>query len=132
MSLQELITDVRAGWSSYRSLKIVSKYQDEFKLVVEEFPRELERFLPTNLPYEVQGSTGQGNITAAPWIATFDPTVTRTATQGFYLVYLFSVDLQRLYLSIAFGTTQFESYFPQVRERHAKLVAAAEHLRALS
>lgn len=131
MGLRDLIASVRENWAGYRALKIVSKAQAEYTRVVIEFPSQLQSLIPQDSVYELQGSTGQGNITAAPWIAAFNPTITRSATQGFYLVYLFSVDMRRLYLSIAFGTTQFESYFPHVRERHAKLVAASAHLNTL-
>ena len=131
MALRQLIAEVREGWPSYRNLKIVSKHQAEYKRVVDGFRDELKPLLPPSSSYKIQGSTGQGNITSAPWVATFDLSITKTATQGFYLVYLFSVDLRRLYLSLAFGTTQFEEYFPSIPERHTKLVAAADQLRTL-
>jgi MrcB-like, N-terminal domain len=131
MPLRNLIADIREGWPEYRRRKVVSKDQLEYKLIVEDFPREIKQLLPTDSPYELQGSTGLGNITAAPWIATFDPSVTRSATQGFYLVYLFSVNLRKVYLSIAFGITQFETYFKNPRERQAKLLGAAKHLSTL-
>jgi len=78
--------------------------------------------------HQIEGSTGRGNITSAPWVATFDRTVTTTATQGFYLVYLYSVDLRSLYLSLAFGTTQFDEYFSSNKEKHAKLGSSATYL----
>jgi hypothetical protein len=131
MALRKIIADVREGWPSYRSLKIVSKHQAEYIRVVNDFPNELKPLLPPSSSYKIQGSTGQGNITSAPWIATFDLSITKTATQGFYLVYLFSIKLQKLYLSLAFGTTQFEDYFPSIPERHAKLMSAADQLRTL-
>jgi hypothetical protein len=131
MALRKIIADVREGWPSYRSLKIVSKHQAEYIRVVNDFPNELKPLLPPSSSYKIQGSTGQGNITSAPWIATFDLSITKTATQGFYLVHLFSIKLQKLYLSLAFGTTQFEDYFPSIPERHAKLMSAADQLRTL-
>jgi len=131
MELRNLITNVRNGWANYRTLKTISKAQSVYQWIEVEFPNALRPLLPANSAYRVKGSTGQGNITAAPWIAVFDPTITQSATQGFYLVYLFSEDMKRLYLSIAFGTTQFESYFPRVKERHAKLAAASENLGGL-
>jgi hypothetical protein len=99
MALRKIIADVREGWPSYRSLKIVSKHQAEYIRVVNDFPNELKPLLPPSSSYKIQGSTGQGNITSAPWIATFDLSITKTATQGFYLVHLFSIKLQKLYLS---------------------------------
>jgi len=131
MALRKLIADIRQGWVEYRAHKVTSGNHPEYKLVVRDFPHELKELLPATATYALEGSTGRGNITAAPWIATFDPTITRSATQGFYLVYLFSVDLSRMYLSIAFGITQFETYFKNPHERQAKLVDAAKHLSSL-
>ena len=70
-------------------------------------------------------------ITASPWIATYDRRITDTATEGFYVAYLFSIDFKRLYLSLAFGTTQFAEYFKNIGERHEKLASAAAQFRTL-
>ncbi|PPQ14916.1 hypothetical protein CV770_34395 [Bradyrhizobium sp. AC87j1] len=128
MSLNEIINEVRAGWPAYRETGKVSKTHVEYTRVVRNFPQELERHADLGRSYLIEGSTGKGYITAAPWVATFDRSVTTSATQGFYLVYLFSIDLRRLYLSLAFGTTQFAAYFGNVQERHLALRAAAIHL----
>jgi MrcB-like, N-terminal domain len=128
MTIGGLISEVRNNWPAYRQLKKVSKDQLEYKLVVVQFPSELRSLLVKGPDYDLQGSTGRGIITAAPWIATLDKSITKTATQGFYVVYLYSIDLKRLYLSLAFGTTQFKEYFPRTLERHAKLLSAAAHL----
>lgn len=53
----------------------------------------------------VKGSAGQGVWAAVPWVAFFDPLETTSATQGLYVVYLFSADMKRLYLSLNQGTT---------------------------
>jgi len=37
----------------------------------------------------VEGSAGQGNSAAVPWISVFDPAITTSATRGYYVVYLF-------------------------------------------
>jgi 5-methylcytosine-specific restriction enzyme A len=37
----------------------------------------------------VEGSPGQGNWAAVPWISIFDPAITTSATRGYYVVYLF-------------------------------------------
>jgi MrcB-like, N-terminal domain len=99
--LNKVISDVRIGWPAYRAGGVVSREHGEYKLVVTDFKLALEPHLPKSSAYRIEGSTGKGNITSAPWIATFDRSVTTTATQGFYLVYLYSVDLKLLYLSLA-------------------------------
>ncbi|MBY5418886.1 MrcB family domain-containing protein [Rhizobium leguminosarum] len=129
MTIRETILNVRANWEGYREKITTAKDHEVYRLVVEVFPRELERQLPAGATFTYKGSTGVGNITKAPWVATFDPAITTQATQGFYVVYLFSVDLQRLYISLAFGTTQF-SYFG-LSDRHRKLRESARHLQGL-
>ena len=53
----------------------------------------------------IQGSAGQGNWASVPWVAFFDKTETTTAQEGIYVVYLFSEDMQRLYLTFNQGVT---------------------------
>jgi len=40
-----------------------------------------------------------------PWIAILDPEVTESTQNGYYVVYLFSVDMKRVYLSLNQGIT---------------------------
>lgn len=54
----------------------------------------------------LKGSPGQMNTWAdVPWIAILDPEVTESTQNGFYVVYLFSVDMKRVYLSLNQGIT---------------------------
>lgn len=61
----------------------------------------------------VTGSPGQGNWAEIPWIAVFDPVVTESATRRHYhyIVYLFSSDMRRVYLSLNQGTTIVRNEF---------------------
>lgn len=54
----------------------------------------------------VRGSAGQGIWAEVPWISVFDPLVTRTATQGYYVVYLFHARERIVHLSLNQGTTE--------------------------
>lgn len=85
-------------------------------------PDELRRALePLDGPFLVKGSPGRGSRWAAvPWLAVFDPSVTTSATRGYYLVYLFPADRQRVHLSLAQGTVA------ALREHGAR---ALDHLR---
>ena len=53
----------------------------------------------------IQGSPGQGNWAAVPWIGIFDPTITSSATAGYYVVYLFNAIEPVVHLSLNQGTT---------------------------
>lgn len=56
--------------------------------------------------YVVTGSVGQGNWAAVPWLAIMNKDITTSTQRGYYIVYLFSEDMERLYLSLAQGVTE--------------------------
>ncbi|MCC2326834.1 MrcB family domain-containing protein [Bacillus wiedmannii] len=56
--------------------------------------------------YVVTGSVGQGNWAAVPWLAIMNKDITKSTQSGYYIVYLFSEDMERLYLTIAQGVTK--------------------------
>ncbi|MFD3447120.1 MrcB family domain-containing protein [Microbacteriaceae bacterium 4G12] len=56
--------------------------------------------------YIVTGSVGQGNWAAVPWLAIMDKDITTSTQRGYYIVYLFSEDMKRLYLTVAQGVTE--------------------------
>ncbi|MGE2624347.1 MrcB family domain-containing protein, partial [Escherichia coli] len=49
--------------------------------------------------YIVTGSVGQGNWASIPWIAIMNKDITKSTQRGYYIVYLFSEDMKRLYLT---------------------------------
>ncbi|PFE11926.1 MrcB family domain-containing protein [Bacillus cereus] len=56
--------------------------------------------------YVVTGSVGQGNWAAVPWLAIMNKEITTSTQRGYYIVYLFSEDMERLYLTLAQGVTE--------------------------
>lgn len=75
----------------------------------------------------VKGAPGEGNWADVPWIGLFNPEITSTATQGIYVVYLFSADLQHVCLSLGQGVTEIKSEFGRHRER--EMLRRAELIR---
>jgi hypothetical protein len=55
--------------------------------------------------FQLNSSTKSGLWAHVPWVRFFDPKFSKNAQDGFYLVYLFSLDGERLYLSLNQGTT---------------------------
>ncbi len=116
--LGALFSEVVESWPSYRDnrasgkpAKVDSNHR-AYQLVLKDIPHALTELLGDAAPrFKVEGSTGAGNVTAAPWVASFDLRVTDSATHGLYPVYLFSIDLQHLYLSAAIGVTAFQQLF---------------------
>ena len=135
MAIGELIEQIAAGWPAYHEKVRVDKSDPVYELVTNQFPRELQLYATAYDTLTVQGSTGAGNITAAPWIALFDRRLTKSATTGYYIVYLFSTDMSTVTLCLAFGTTQFEEQFggpsaafPRMRFAAARLQEMFNHL----
>lgn len=46
-----------------------------------------------------------------PWIAVFDKSITQSATEGYYIVYLFRADMSGVYLSLNQGWTYFKNRY---------------------
>jgi 5-methylcytosine-specific restriction enzyme A len=74
----------------------------------------------------VEGGPGQGNWAGVPWVAVFDPTITSSATRGFYVVYLFHAKKPIVYLSLNQGATavrkEFKSRGLKVLQQRADLM----------
>ncbi|MBS4015626.1 MAG: DUF3578 domain-containing protein [Candidatus Latescibacteria bacterium] len=51
----------------------------------------------------VKGSPGKGSWASVPWIAIFNKHETESAKEGIFIFYLFSEDMQKLYLAMTFG-----------------------------
>lgn len=62
-------------------------------------------------PFITKGSSGNGNKAEIPWFAIFNSNITKTATRGYYIVYLFSSDMECFYLSLNQGWTFYESTY---------------------
>lgn len=70
-------------------------------------------FLPFDL--SVKASVGAGNWAAVPWLGFFDPLITKSATQGFYVVYLINAQTAEIILSLNQGTTAVFQEFGDTR-----------------
>lgn len=126
-------------------------YREAFKRVLNEYSQEktqplknnplanfvrndLVEIINTEIPldekkYLVTGSVGQGNWAAIPWVSCFDRSVTTSATNGYYIVYLFKEDMSGFYLSLNQGYTFFKEKYGK-REGHQKLQHTAKLIRA--
>jgi MoxR-like ATPase len=71
-----------------------------------EVPNEIRSLPFIHSNYTVQGSVGQGNWAVVPWVAIMNNQITTSTQRGYYIVYLFSEDMKRLYLTFAQGVTE--------------------------
>ena len=128
MFRQEIISLV-SDWSGYRARKTTDGSHPIHKLIHDEIPQSLLEWTPSPEVYKFQGSDGQGNILAAPWVAVFNRNITESATKGYYLVYLLSEDLKRLVLEVGFGATQFEKRFGRGKKFYESVDSAVANMR---
>ncbi|CZQ80359.1 MrcB family domain-containing protein [Trichococcus collinsii] len=73
-------------------------------IIKNEIPEAIRNKL---LNYVVKGSIGNGRFASIPWIAIMDREITSSTTEGFYIVFLFSSDGKRVYLTLNQGITYF-------------------------
>ncbi|MCD4712176.1 MAG: DUF3578 domain-containing protein [Clostridiales bacterium] len=76
------------------------------RIVTKESVSNLQDII-TNDQFLVNGSVGIGNWSNVPWIAIMDKKETTSTQKGMYLVYLINKDSKIVYLSLAFGVTDF-------------------------
>ncbi|MFE1399232.1 MrcB family domain-containing protein [Nocardiopsis dassonvillei] len=78
----------------------------------------------------VEGRDGTGLKTEVPWTRVYLPQRSSSATNGWYLVYLFSAQGERVYLSLIQGTSRWTGadFAPRSPEELAKRVAWARPL----
>ena len=97
------------------------KYQDEFSkslaLVGSAYGADLG----------IEGSDGSGNKGAAPWVRIFSRHMSPKASSGFYLVFHFSIDGKRLYITLGCPAT-IDGSNPLPEPEIKKMVAAAHSI----
>ena len=106
--LNDLLKSCQEYGDSYKDLigKGVSKVSNDFTAKFKiEIPKILEELFPKDA-YKIKSSIGQGRITQCPWIAIMNINETTSTQEGVYMVFLFSKDLRKIYLTLAQGVTK--------------------------
>jgi hypothetical protein len=78
--------------------------QQPAQLALVQARRELFKFIPPG--YHIRKSGAAVNLPIIPWISILNPELTTTTKSGLYIVYLYSADMKRLYLSMNQGYTR--------------------------
>jgi 5-methylcytosine-specific restriction protein A len=76
-----------------------------------DIPLQFEALTPAEFNYRWVASHGKGRWADAPWVAVFDPLVTTTAQDGYYPVYLFTRNLDAVYISMNQGMAALREEF---------------------
>jgi len=91
-------------------------------------PREIIKPILDNDDLRIKGSPGMGQWTHSPWLCIFNKTVTDGAQEGVYVVYLFSENMNRIYLTFNQGVTRVIKDFGR-KIAHQKLKSKALDIR---
>lgn len=103
-------------FTQYQSAKR-EKYVDNklVKLIKKDFPNNLKEELTKNIgDYKIIGYSGEGKWTTSPYIAILDPQITNSIESGFYVLYIFSEDSKKVYLSLNQGLKNEKGLDPSV------------------
>ena len=91
--------------------------------------KELLDYVP--IGYRVKKSGVAVNLPVIPWISILNPELTTTTQAGLYIVYLYSADMKKLFLSMNQGYTRHEEVAEQSGYKgKAKRERACDTLRA--
>ncbi|WP_084695935.1 MrcB family domain-containing protein [Arenimonas donghaensis] len=114
-SLRDTIGEVLELQKSYQSTN-TPQMQRRGALIRNEIPNQLREvisvFEPTfsraGYACEIEGSDGVGRKNESPWVRIYDPELSPSATQGWYIVLHFSRLGDFTYLTIGCGATVFD------------------------
>ena len=106
MSLSSTIKQISDNWLDYRnhcldksktgaSIRKVKEDHKIYDLVTNNW-KDLISENVNQKKYLVDSSLGKGLLSAAPWLTVMDKSITESATEGFYVVYLFSRSAKKL------------------------------------
>jgi 5-methylcytosine-specific restriction enzyme B len=112
MALRETLTDIMKNYKTETMQGRFGREHRMFKLLNYTVKDEISNNI-NDVNLIVKGSAGQGGWTACPWIAVYNKEITTTIQEGVYIVYLFSEDMERVYLTLNQGCTNLKKQLGQ-------------------
>lgn len=108
--MQNLINEILANYKKSKTENF--KNNPMGQIFRNTFPKKIENLLSLDQStYKISGSIGQGQWAEIPWVSIFFNSITSTATNGYYIVYLFKSDMSGVYLSLNQGWTYFKNKY---------------------
>lgn len=102
--------------------KLVDSQKNYYIQFVQELPKILYKYFPKER-YLVKASIGVGQKSEIPWLCIFNRNITKSATKGIYLCFLFKSDMTGFYLVLGQGITTFENLYGKDKYNNIKKVA---------
>lgn len=102
--LNALFADFQKAGADYENHigQGVSLEYQSGEILRKNIPIKLKEVFSTDI-YHIKGSIGTGRISKCPWVAIMNKKETSSTQNGIYLVFLFSKNLKKVYLSLAQG-----------------------------
>lgn len=99
------------------------------KVIRNEIPNIIKQsnFIDESI-YKAKGSCGMGSWTYTPWIAISDNRITNSIEHGVYITYLFSSDMEKVYLTLNQGCTRLKKQYGS-KEAILKMQELANQIR---
>ena len=108
--MQNLINEILANYKKSKTENF--KNNPMGQIFRNTFPKKIENLLSLDQStYKISGSIGQGQWAEIPWVSIFFNSITSTATNGYYIVYLFKSDMSGVHLSLNQGWTYFKNKY---------------------
>ena len=107
---------------------LIDSGKDYYVKFVKEIPEYLYKYFDKG-KYLIKSSVGAGQKSEIPWVCIFNRSVTETATQGIYIVYLFRKDMSGFYLELGQGITTFENLYGA--EKYTNIIKVANYFKDL-
>lgn len=111
MNLSNILEEIMSNYLTKKKSETFNKNSSMFQLInykSKEAIVEIISSLNDKNDLEVKASCGAGTWTKYPWIAIFNTKVTDTIQEGVYIVFLFSEDMKRVYLTLNQGCTNLK------------------------
>ena len=114
-NLSSLFQEISIKWISYvehckskikKNTYNIDSSHEFHDLFIIQFKQKIESLVDKK-KFIVKSSVGEGNLAGIPWLCVMDLSITGKSTEGFYIVYLFSQDAKKVFLSIGIGAGQF-------------------------
>ena len=93
---------------------LLNKIRDEISVIL-------------NKSFIVKASCGNGRLAEVPWICVFNPNITKSATNGLFIVILFKKDMSGFFLTLGLGMQSFLDKYG--KDAYENLNIAANYFR---
>ncbi len=105
-----------------------NKNHEMFKLINYTIVDEIDKIVK-EYGLIAKGSSGAGGWTKYPWVAVYNDEITTTIQKGVYIVYLFSEDMSRVYLTLNQGCTNLKKDLGTKKARET-MITTRENIRS--